>query len=273
MYERTYHTRVLKSDQQPRQNRPIPWKRIIRIGLVVVIAVGMVCIVRMSQFQIRTVEVTGTEVADPIEIADFALTRLEGTYAWILPRSSIFLVAPDRVARQLHDAFPRFKEVTVSRASMHGLTVQVREYPGVYLWCDDACSFMDEQGTVFADAPYFSGSAYIKVYKGERQPYPFLPLDSDALAVLQAISTQLTAVDIAPIEIHFENEHKVTVVFFHHRDRAELYFDPTTSIQEAVDTLFSGLRTDPLAALYHSSAHTLHYIDLRFSNKVVYKFD
>ncbi len=274
MYERTYHEKVLKQDTNTVSKKRFPWKRImLSIGGVLLI-VGGVFLIRVPQFQIRTVTVTGTNVADPIDVSQFVLGELEGTYLFVLPKSSILLASPKKITARISDRFPRFKEVDVKRDSMRSLSVAVTEYPGAYLWCDseDVCSFMDETGTVFADAPYFSGSAYVKLYGAERQPYPFYPITAEQLATMRTIATHLEAIDIDPIEFHFDTDRKTTVVFSHRGTRATILFDPNRDVLAALDVLYSGLRTDPLKKMYHDQTQVLEYLDLRFSNKVVYKF-
>ena len=273
MYERSYHSKVLKQDEAPTQHSPLPLRKIIIALAILVVLTGVVFLIRAHVLQLREVTVEGTHVAAPEDVSEYALQTREGYYLWVLPKASIFLTSTKVLEKKIQANFPRFKQVDVSRSSLHSLLVRVQEYPGVYLWCDDACSFMDETGVVFADAPYFSGTAYIKVYGGERAPYPFSPLTSAELSFAQALLSGLESTDINPSEIHFDNEHKVSVVFFHQGERAELYFDPANSADEAIDTLYTGLRTDPLMSMYRSTTHILHYIDLRFANKVVYKFD
>lgn len=271
MYERTYNKTVLPQGGSP-ERRPFPWKKAIIVASSVVIIIGIIFFIRASRLQVREVTVVDTHVADPIEVSQFVLNELSGHYLWILPKSSIVLVTPETLALRIKEQFPRFRAVSVDRASVHSLTVTVDEYAGTYLWCDDECSFMDEQGTVFADAPVFSGSAYLKIYNGERQPFPFQGISPKELAMIATIQERLTAIGIDPVEFRFENEHKLSVVFAHNTSEAHIFFDPMSDIEGALQALYTGLRTDPLMRLYHDRTQVLQYLDVRFDSKVVYKF-
>ena len=273
MYERSYHGSVLKKEGSA--PRTFPWKRLGIVVATILLCTGIVFLIRVPKFQVKEVVVEGAFVVDPVEVTDFVLGGLEGNYLFVLPKTSIFLSKPDSIALQVQERFPRFKFVEVKRDSMDSLKVIATEYPGVYLWCDgdDTCSFMDETGTVFADAPYFSGTAYLKVYGGERAVYPFKPLTPAQLALMVLITVKLGAIDIAVTEFSVEDAHTLTARFSHHGNPAAILFEPNRDINEALDVLYSGLRTDPLQKMYHDRTRVLEYLDLRFSNKVVYKFN
>ncbi len=274
MYDRSYHHRVLKTDSQSKEKHPFPWKRMVVWGIAILFIVGSVLFIRMPRFQIQTINVTGTNVADPIEVADYVMNQLQGTYLWILPKTSVILIAPDNIQSLVQQHFARFKTVAVNRDSMSSLRVAVTEYPGVYLWCDseDTCSFMDETGTVFADAPYFSGSAYLKIYNGERAAYPFHPITDQQLVMVHTINNRLTAMDISSLSFSFISDRELRVTFFHNGSHTAILFDPADDVIDALDTLYTGLRTQPLVHLFHDDSKVLQYIDVRFGNKLVYKF-
>jgi cell division septal protein FtsQ len=221
---------------------------------------------------VQSINVVGTTVTEPLDISEFTLNTLGGRYVWLLPKSSIFLVHNESIAESIKGAFPRLKSVIVDRDGLSSLRVTVTEYPGVYLWCDDACSFMDENGTVFADAPYFSGSAYLKIYSGVRAPYPFTPITQEELTLVAHLKDRLEAIDIVPLSMRFESDRKLSVSFNHYTHVALLYFDQTEDIDRALATLYSGLRTDSVAQKYHDPNKVLEYLDMRFVNKLIHKF-
>ena len=273
MYQRSYHERVLKHDG-PAPVPRISWKKIIYIASGLAVAVGIIWCIKTPRFQITQVSVQGANVADPTELSQFVLDQLDGRYLYFFPKTSVILVSPDNLARAINVQYPRFRSVVVSRDSMRSLKVTVDEYSGLYLWCDgdEVCSFMDETGTVFADAPYFSGSAYLKIYKGDREAYPFSALTQDETTRITHIYEQLRAIDIDPISVSFDTPQTLRVVFVHKGARARILFDPSKDIDTQLEVLYSGLRTQPLASMYHSSTQVLEYLDVRFDNKLVYKF-
>ncbi len=274
MYERTYHKTVLKQDSNAKKQKPFPWKLFLFIVGIVFVVVGIVLLIKLPKFQVSQIHVEGTHVADPMDVSQSVMALLQGQHLWILPKSSIFLVSTSSISHAVLQSYPRFKTIEVTRDSMHSLRVVVSEYTGLYLWCDSdqVCSFMDEQGTVFADAPYFSGNAYLKIYKGERKPYPFDPLDDQERAKIALIQDRLKAIDVEPISFLFISEHNLSVVFDHSKHDANIIFDPAKDTEAALDILYSALRTEPLSSQYRDASKVLEYLDVRFGNKVIYKF-
>ncbi|MDB5188641.1 MAG: hypothetical protein JWM92_239 [Candidatus Nomurabacteria bacterium] len=280
MYERTYHKRVLHTDsEEPKKRgkqkqRTVNWKRVMRIAIGVAIITGLVFLVRLPNVQVRHVEVVGANVVYPGDVSEFVTTQLQGRKLFVLPRSSIFLIPTHTIEKELKAAFPRLQTVAVNRKNFSTLVVTVKEYQGVYLWCSDeaTCYFMDQNGVAFTAAPYFSGNAYPKIFSGTLQPLPFQALTAEQISTVGLLIDRLTTLGIAPSEFHYIGDHELDVSFVHNSQPASLMFDPSMDINDALTALYTGLRTDPLATEFHDTAKVLQYIDLRFANRVVYKF-
>jgi len=276
MYERTYHKTVLKTEEKaPKKSTSrINWKMILILTALIAVFGGMIYVIRLPKLQVKTVEVTGEHVVDPGDITEFITTQLQGNKLFILPRSSIFLVPEHTIEKALQRQFPRLQTVVVSRKNFSTLTVTVSEYQGVYLWCttDTECYFMDQNGVTFSPAPYFSGSAYPKLFIGTLEQLPFQALSPAQLTTVQLLLERLPSIGIAPLAFHFVNDHEVTIDFNHNGQQAMVLLDPNIDPAQTITTLFTALRTNPLATKFHDPTQVLQYIDLRFSNRVVYKF-
>ncbi len=275
MYERNYHKTVLKTEaKSEKKGTRINWKLVIGLFVLAVAIVGSIVLIRLSAWQVRDVEVVGAHVADPGDVKEFVQNQLQGNKFFFFPRTSIVLVPEHSLEKKLKEQFPRFQTVSVTRKSFSALTVTVSEYQGVYLWCvdDSTCYFMDQNGIAFAPAPYFSGSAYPKMFVGEAHGIPFQALSATQLDMVELLLARLPAISITPTEFHFISDHKLDVHFNHDGNQALLILDPTTDTLQALQALYTGLRTNPLASKFRDDAEVLQYIDLRFSNRVVYKF-
>ena len=281
MYQRTYKSNVLKEEKLAKVKRPFPWKRLLWTLFVVALVVGCITLIKTPRFQVKHVVVTGTEVADPNDVVKYVNDRMAGKYLYILPKTSILLTPTATLSEKVKKAFPRFKSAVVRRASFDTLSVSINEYKGVYLWCSELdenqtnnnCSFMDQNGVVFATAPYFSGSAYLKLYGDNTSAnFPFSPLGSLSLANVVLLTARFEAINITATEFHFISSHKLVVGFAHNDRDAQIIFDPSRDIEDELSALYTGLRTEPLGSLYHNQSKILEYIDVRFANKVVYKF-
>ncbi len=276
MYERTYHKAVLKAEQkQPKKGQTrINWKRVLWIIGTLVALTAIVFLIRLPRVQVKNIEVNGTNVAYPGDVSEFVQNQLRGNKLFILPKTSIFLIPTHTLEKDIAAAFPRFQTVTINRKNFSTISVNVTEYQGVYLWCvdSDTCYFMDQNGMAFAPAPYFSGDAYPKIFNGTLQQIPFQAVTAGQLAIIATLMSHVPSLGIEPSEFHFDSAHQLRMTFIHNGQQSMLLFDPTSSINDAITALFTGLRTDPLASKFRDANRVLQYIDLRFSDRVVYKF-
>lgn len=276
MYERSYHDKAIKKDTRitKREKKRARLKRSAYIIGALIVCTGIIFLLRIPAVQVRTIDVSGTEVLDPEDIRISVLHRLSGNYLWIIPRTNVLLVSPTSLATALKKEFTRIDTVAVNRTSPHTLSVAVHEYAAKYLWCtsDDSCYLMDERGVVYSSAPYYSGNAYMKVYTGALAALPFSPCTPEELGMIAAIDDRLRKIDIVPEKIAFDSSHSARIIFAHAGSAATIYFDPSLPIETSLEKLYTGLRTQPLQGLFDHASNVLQYLDLRYSKKVIYKF-
>jgi len=275
MYERNYHNNLLKRNNvvEKKEKRPFRWNIFFWIIGALIFVSGIIYLIKFPQFQIKEVLVKGAVVVEEESISNLVMNDLNGEYLSYLPKTSILLANTNKIQEKIKNKFPRFKNIKVTRNSLDSLIVEVEEYDGKYLWCIDTdCSFMSENATVFAPAPYFSGDAYLKVFVGEKSDYPFVPINESQLEMISNIVDKLRGIAIVVTEFNFVSEYKIDLVFTHNDTSAHIYIDPTKDIDSSLLVLYTGLRTEPLAAMYRDSTKILEYLDLRNSSKVVYKF-
>ncbi len=278
MYERTYHNRVLKQTdkQEVKPRKGISWKKVLVTILILGCFVGIFFLLRAPKLQITTVDVVGTTVLDEHDITSFVMSRLVGTRAWVFPKTSVFLVSEHSLEDTLKVKFPRIETVSVKRSTFHSLVVTIKEYDAVYLWCTDTqndCYFMDNQGVVYSKAPIFSGTAYPKIITGDRlAPLPFQGMDAADIARIALLEKGLSDINIVPTVFKNISLHEMEIDFLHNKSVAQLRVDPSIDTTTTLEYIFSGIRAQPLADLFHNPEKILLYLDIRFSNKVVYKF-
>ncbi len=276
MYERTYTAKVLTQNAPiaPKRKRKAPLKTILWIIIACAIVGGAVFLIKWPKLQVRHIEVSGTNVVDPEEVELLLQSRIEGSYLHIFPHTSMLLVPTATFTKLIQKTYPRFATVNVRRKGVDTLTVTVTERDGKYLWCEneEKCFFMTDDGLVFAEAPFFSGDAYVKIFIGAVADLPFAPLSDTQVAIVHTLLDRLPTLSIKPTEFRQLSEHELDIIFLHDDHRARLIIDPQNDIEATLEDLATALGTEPLKSKYRTSTHILEYIDARFSNKVVYKF-
>ncbi len=280
MYDRTYQKNMLR-EKQPQQTRRWGKRRKIIFGVLIAgFIASLVLLVRIPAFQVRTIAIAGTKVVDTDDVQLFAKNSLKGNYLLIIPKTSIFFLQTNRLAKQLQKQFPRFASVSVSRTNTHVIKITVGEYEGTYLWCTgsdiEVCYFMDKDGTVFSTAPYFSGAAYVKIFGGtnaHQADLPFVPLTPAELALFKAYNNKLPELGINPTVFSFDSPRTLTISFGHNTIIAHLYIDPVKNAAAVLENLSAALSDTALKSEFHDATRHLNYIDTRSGDQVVYKFN
>jgi len=277
MYERSYHAKVLKQNTPPEKKRRkfISIRRLLLVGALVVFVGGVIVLIRLPGLQVREIEVVGTNVVDPEDVSVYVRSQIQGKYFYFLPRASMLLVPTTTIAKRATVEFPRFASVDVRRSGVKDLIVTVKEHAGVYLWCTEVehCYFMTKQGVVYAEAPVFSGDAYRKIYIGSESILPFIPVEEKVLGMISLLEERLPLLGIHPVEFRAISERQWSIAFNRGGSVAQLLIDPSADVEKTIEDLATGLATEPLKTKFDDESMVLRYLDARFANKVIYKFE
>ena len=141
----------------------------------------------------------------------------------------------------------------------------------------EICYFLDKEGYIFDEAPYFSGEVYFKFY-GVPEPNTENPAGSyvakgyfDKLILFK---NTLTEINLKPAVIYIQDGEDAKILLS--KDKAsslapEIIFKKDSDYQKIAENLKAALDTEPLISKFKNNYSTLQYIDLRFGNKVYFK--
>jgi hypothetical protein len=135
---------------------------------------------------------------------------------------------------------------------------------GALLPSEEKCYFMDESGFVFDEAPYFSGEVYFKFY-GQME-------DFHKLVSFKEIVENMK---LDPVAISVEENGDVKVLLSSRNSSEtgpEIILKIDSDFQKVAENLQTALGTEPLHTNFKNKYSSLEYIDLRFGNKVYYRF-
>lgn len=272
---RTYKSR--KRVDIERRKRTIIGASIL-LGIAVII-ISSSYVSALDGVTINVVEVEGVEVIDEIEIQEAVEEVIKGRYLGLYARSNALIYPKKRVLHTLIEEFPRIKDISVELDSIDVLHITITERDPYALWCgdehvpekppeDEECRFMDEEGVVYAEAPSFSGDVFLRLY-GPREKDQFLGV-SDYSRVANLIE-YLREKDVEPIVFYIRSGKSAEIeVTDPNGSESILYVDIERDPKETVRnllTLYSELTTG-----LNKSIPQLEYVDLRFGNRVFYKF-
>lgn len=252
-----------------------------------------------GRFVLRTIEVTGNHLLTNEALEAVTREALTGRRWLVFRRDRYWFYDPLTVASALRQRFGRLASVKVAASGWQTLRLEVVERPTTALWClvelpiPANCFYLDATGLAFAQAPHFSwppllvitgswprlGGASTTPAAGTvigSQPLPrslfsrLIKLRSlldsfFAGTVLAGVSVkQIAATPVGDLEFDLADETSLARTFkiMVGRDQPD----------EEILTLLRVTLDAPSFEGELETGRTLEYFDLRFANKVFYRF-
>lgn len=218
------------------------------------------------------------------------LKELEGSYFGIFPKSAIFLYPKEKITKNIIEGFGRVSNVDVSMANLTSITVMVTEREPTALWCGETvveeersisipCYFVDETGLVFARAPHFSGNVYFEYYSSLRpdigvsaiNPIDGRFLDKEDFIKSISFSEELKKIGLEVYRLSIDDAGVYN--FFLAEGEGKIIINAGDDYGRAFFNLQAALETKRAEREGGDVTTGLEYIDLRFDNKVLFKFE
>ena len=264
----------------------------ILIGIALVLFIALISFLSHNQYiAIEEVRVEGNEVLDSRELIEVTQVELSGNYLLLFSKSNALLYPRKKIKETLLDSYKRISGIDIRLNDLKSITLSITEREGKYLWCGDvlpspeteikdrACYFLDGSGYLFAKAPYFSGSVFFKFYgkpSGEKngitgrfllslEEFERLIFFKDLLGDMNIDSQALVIKDIENYELLLASGAL--------EEAPKIIFSKKDDFEKILNNLDSALDTEPFATDFREKLSSLLYIDLRFGNKVIYKFE
>lgn len=233
----------------------------------------------MPAFRIHSVEASGpSSEAAKLVVHQYTM----GTYAYILPRNSVFFYPKEKVRAAILDASPEVSAVSLTRTSFSSISVETTPRAKAFIWCgvsvdtpipDGSCYDADIDGLIFkkeqSDTASTTASTTRSVH-GEIRV--FGALDRDIPAGGSAVRAHMISAKSIPNALKFVDavrELKAPVSALAIRgDEADLWLSGPTRITYVLghenDAALLAASTLPTISLTDG---TINYIDLRFPGK------
>ncbi len=301
------HT-IYKSREFLRPSQIVHKRRIRKvlktIGIVFVAGLIVGCFIflmRTEFFKIQHVDVKGNVSLKNDDLASSVNKIISGNYLYFFPKNNILIFPKSEMLKELRQQFPRIDALQIT-VEKNNLTINMTERKPHTLWCGasfsqsvDPCSFVDSQGFVFAPAPQFDGSSYLKLYGSMPQDSTqdgtctadVIPMDTGTDTAWQFIPAQ----EYSDIEIFIQNVKELgielnaveisdaTTYRFQINNNGLLLVARGGNLSVALDNLKAGL-SNPIFWTTQGTKKNevgmkklaqIDYIDLRFGNKIFYK--
>ena len=237
-----------------------------------------VLIDKKKKFRINQVSLTGGVILTEKEKQNSNLKFMDGSYCLLFQKNNTFLFPKDKLEDHLKENFKRIDTIEISKKGLTALSIEIKERTPFAVWCKglpssldiEDCYFMDNNSTIFAKAPNFSGDAYFKYYGDVSLGDPIgieYMASSTKFAEISDFVKNVETLSIRPIYIIEREDDDFALVL---SGGGQVYFDTKESLYKTAQNLSALLRTDGLKNLDRENL-PVEYIDLRFGNKLFYK--
>lgn len=250
---------------------------------------GLAYLSRIPALNIASIEIKNNQSVDEDMIKETVQAGLAGNYLWVFPKTNIFFYPKNRIKKELQDKFKRIKDVEFSIKDKQNLEVAITERIALYTWCGNLppnietgggaskCYFLDNSGYIFDEAPYFSGDVYFKFF-GLTDSTLADPVGSHFFTgIFQNLiffKKALEDMKLKPTALHVRDNENVAFLLSGKTlpTGPEIILKADSDFQKAAENLEAALNTEPFKSDFKDKYSSLLYIDLRFGNKVYYKF-
>jgi hypothetical protein len=259
-------------------------RRLMKIGaffLCLAVLFGLsVYLAHVESIRISKVELSGGILVTQPEVEKETLSFISGSYYWFFPKNNSFIYPHADLLAHLSEKFKRIDTIKINRKDFNTLSISITERKPAALWCDSSsentstserCYFVDDNGTIFVEAPYFSGDAYFRYYGLVSTSSPIIGAEYLASTTefrdISKFVSDVALLSANPIYLLSKDGGEFTLIL---SSGAKIYFDTKEPLSKISSNLETLLRSGTFSTTSDPTIG-VDYIDLRFGNKLYYK--
>ncbi len=274
-----------------KQNKRIRLKRkktMIKAGLLfatlLFIFFGLVWGAHNDRVRIVNIYIEGNSVVLDRDIREGVDAQMEGKYFKMFPKNNIFIHPRWQIKQEILNKFKRIYYVKVSAIDVNSIAITVKERDPYALWCVDSfiekkknsinnCYFIDDKGFAFTKAPAFSDNVYFTVYdKQSTESINNLVgqnfLTEERFILLMQLRALLSK---EGLDVDYLTQIENNDFEFYLTSGGKVIFNEYQDIEKLLHNLVAAIEVKRNEG--RKVEKDLEYIDVRFNNKVLFKFE
>ncbi len=267
----------------------------LRLSLLIFVLVGLLVwglsfFSNHKRLTINDIKIEGTNIIDKNNVLELINKTLSGRYLYLFSRRNGLIYPRQNIYDNLIEQFPRIEELNLTQNGFNTLLVKIKERSGSYLYCGakvpeieteigENCYFVNNDGFIFDKAPYFSGNIYFKYYlyinTDKETPLGLQMIPKERIHEFIRFTDGLKNLGFEPAYLSIENDGSHSLYLVHHTfgSSPKIMFKTDNNLETILDNLSISMQKNEFANEIKSKYDKLLYIDLRFNNKVLYKFN
>jgi len=275
---------MVKQHRKPhrfKKRKPIYRNRFFWLGLLILIFLSSTFYLLFFSkiFQVKEINIAGLQQVSEEQLNLLGEGKLENKILFF-PTRSIFLVNLNKIREDILKKFPQIGKINFKRKFPDTLEILIEEKKPVAIFCQahlsftpenfggqaDECFLLDNTGIIFEQTDQKEG--FPKIIGGE----PIEPLtlgkkivEKDYLESILEFQRELGENLKIDVKEFILGEGKLTALTF---EGWQIYFDLTGNISEQILNLDLVLKEK----ISPENRGNLQYIDLRFGNRVYFKY-
>ena len=271
-------------------------RKVGRIRLVVLLIILLLSIIgALSYFSshrsviINKIVITGNSIIDSKELEQNVDEKISGRYIGLFARANFLIYPKHKIYNDLISNFPRIESLSVGLEGLHTIHLNIKERAGSFLYCGlvlplikedvgENCYFVNNDGYIFDKAPYFSGDIYFKYYADIKMTKGGVlgsqVYEAARFHELARFIDGVASLGFKPIYLVNESDDSYSLYLKAKGDglNPKVIFKEDNDLNTILDNFKTAMGEKEFANEINSKYDTLSYIDLRFKNKVLYKF-
>lgn len=166
---------IIKRAQRKTRREQRRFKKRTFISIVSIVAIlgSFLYVMNHDYLAVHDISIDGQKTLIKEDISLKVNDYLREKFLGIIRKDNILLLSTLGIERRIKSNFPKIEEISVRVNEGDQLVITVGERSAHSLWCidrpyesvfDEVCYFSDKEGLLYARAPYFSGSVYMKFF-------------------------------------------------------------------------------------------------------------
>ncbi|MCF7833902.1 MAG: hypothetical protein K9L98_02460 [Candidatus Pacebacteria bacterium] len=237
-----------------------------------------------DKINVKEIEISGVVELDKTPILEIVEEKISGEYLFIFPKTNIFIFPKKEIKEKIENTFHRFKNIDIKASKEGLLSVSLEEREPEYIWCGNTlleaenikeCYFVDKVGYIYDKAPYFSGDVYFKLFGKISEDSNVIGryFAGEYLEKINIFKNALESIEMDPVSLFVLGDGDMEIYLSSTGiNRPKIIFKENADVIKLSENLQSALSIEPLKADFKNKYESLLYLDLRFDNKVYYKF-